>query len=836
MSGVAGWTGKSTQLLGATKILDGLRQAYGEVAHEHVITTGKYSVELGNSPILPFKVRVAEAPVCMPGNQASAVVAAMTDFSDADAATMPPSPVIPSANGFLAPNFDCIPVEIRSLARWMTWLAEGRGGAKPTKVPYNPTLSNSRGKSNDPDTWGTFDQAVAAYDEGGRTGVGFVLNNDGLVGIDIDHCVRDGIVDPAALALLDEMEFAYVELSPSGTGLRGFGYAETLDKGASGIFRGLKVELYSDVRFLTVTGRAIKSGAFTTVVRFKELAEKIRGDRKVDQATGEVLDVPAAERQAELLKRIMTGKDYHASLCGLSASYVACGMHSGAVVTLLRSVMMNVTAPHDDRWQDRYKSIPSLVSSAYAKFAHSGINLVGITGAAPLVMEAPVIENQPAHPAALTVPPHLLRIPGKLGLMVDWTNATSKKPQPVFAVQAALALGSVAMGRKFSTNLENWTSLYFLNIAASGTGKEHAKTAIERCLTAAGLGVLIGPCEYTSDSAIDSALLVKPTHVAVIDEFGLLLETGKAKNNPNGGTARKRLMEMFGRAHATLQPKGFSMAALSKEQIAGRGSRAVENPALTVLGMTTPGTFYNAVGSGSMTDGFLNRFIIVESDLGRQVGEDTEYVEPPPDLVQWVKACRIAGVGDIAEFQADVLHDVRPTPTVISFSAAARRLFKALEVHCNVRMDELDCMGVSEMYTRVREIAMKVSLIVAHSCGGKEIDAEHAQWAIDYVCYWADRAIKSLAANVADSPFAALCNDVYNLIQKAGAQGLTVADLSRKSAKFKGTEERARNSVFAILKSDRDLRNIDFKPRSGKGKTRSAYVAAEFLEQAQLPQ
>lgn len=736
---------------------------------------------------------------------------------------------------FLLPRLDNIPDELRAKRQWVVWRAEGPQGQKPKKMPYISVLRNSLAAVNDSATWGTFAQAEAAYAEGGYTGIGFMLNKDGLVGIDIDKCVLNGVIALAAIELMNKLGVSYVELSPSGTGLRGFGYGDMLDKGTSGTYDGLNVELYSNVRFLTVTGLAIKSAPLTRLTGFKELADHIRADRKVDQETGEVLDLSTTERHAELLQRIQSGAIYHDSLLRLAASHAGSGMHGGAIVNHLRAIMMTVMAPHDERWKARYDSIPDLVTSALFKFAPGEIDTKGIMARAPLVIEMPVNSAKLVPAVTLAIPPHLLTIPGKLGIMVDWANATSKKPQPMFAVQAALALGSVAMGRKFCTNFENWSSLYFLNIAASGTGKEHAKTAIERCLSAAELAPLIGPCEYTSDSGIDSALLDKPTHIAVIDEFGLLLETGKAKNNPNGGTARKRLMEMFGRSHSTLQPKGYSMAGLSKAQRAAQGSRVVENPALSLLGMTTPGTFYNAVGSGSMTDGFLNRFIIVESDLGRQVGQDTEYVQPPAELVDWVKACRITGAGDIAQFQIDVQHDERPKPTIIPFTVPALRLFKELEVLCNTRMDELESMGVSEMYTRVREIAMKVSLIVARSCEASEIGADHAQWAIDYVCFWADRAIKSLAANVADSPFAALCNDVYNLIQKAGAHGLTVADLARKSAKFKGVDGRMRKSVFDNLAADHGVQHCEFKPRSGRGKSRLAYVAAEFLDQTQLP-
>lgn len=433
------------------------------------------------------------------------------------------------------------------------------------------------------------------------------------------------------------------------------------------------------------------------------------------------------------------------------------------------------------------------------------------------------------------IPPHLLTIPGKLGLMVDWTNATAIKPQPVFAVQAALALGSVAMGRKFRTTSANWSSLFFLNIGVSGAGKEHAKTAIERVLDSAKFSAMSPASEYTSDSAIDSMLRVHPTHIAIIDEFGYMLKTANAKNNTNGGAARKRLMEVFGRCHGTLQPKAFSTAAMNQTQRASMGPQFVENPALTVLGMTTPTPFYEAVGSGALTDGFLNRLIVVESDLGRQPSRFVDPVEMPDDLVRWVRECRIKSGGNLADI-IDTMHSEKPVPTVLDFSGKARYLFDDLDVRCIARMDELELHGMAEMYSRVREIAMRVSLIVAHSTEADVIDVEHARWAIDYVTFWADRAISRMADNIADSPFAALCNEVANLILEAGRRGLTTAELARKSAKFKGTEGRMRRSVFENLESDRNIRRYDTKSASGKGKTREAYIAPEFVHQSDQEQ
>jgi primase-polymerase (primpol)-like protein len=106
-------------------------------------------------------------------------------------------------NTFITPRFDTIPAELQLLPRWVTWRAEVHApGEKPRKVPYAPDCIDTRASSTDEATWGTFLQAEAAFLDGDRTGVGIVLNGDGLVGVDLDACVTDGKPSPEALALL----------------------------------------------------------------------------------------------------------------------------------------------------------------------------------------------------------------------------------------------------------------------------------------------------------------------------------------------------------------------------------------------------------------------------------------------------------------------------------------------------------------------------------------------------------------------------------------------------------------------------------------------------------
>lgn len=268
----------------------------------------------------------------------------------------------------LTPRLESIPAELRQIPRWVCWRNEqGR------KVLYDAKSLQSRASSIDPQTWTTFEEAETAFlervgEDDAFTGVGIVLDGDGLAGIDIDHCVVNGNPDPAALALLDKLGAAYVEISPSGTGLRAFGYAEQLDSGCKGKHDGLDVELYSTGRYLTITGHAIKSGPIGQLQGFQALADRIRSDKKVNATTGEIVETAPDERQAELVRRILSGDVYHDSLRDLAASLVATGMKPGAVVNHLRGLMDASTTSKDERWQARRNEIPRLVDSACDKY------------------------------------------------------------------------------------------------------------------------------------------------------------------------------------------------------------------------------------------------------------------------------------------------------------------------------------------------------------------------------------------------------------------------------------------------------------------------------------
>ena len=150
-------------------------------------------------------------------------------------------------------NVNEIPKELKSINQWICWQAKHLPETnRIDKLPKNPLTGGNASVINT-NTWGTFEDAVKGMERFGFTGIGIVLTLDnGVIGVDIDHCYNDGKLSSEALEIGKECQ-SYTELSPSGTGLRIFTYG-TLPEGRR---KKGNIEMYNQGRFLTVTGHRI---------------------------------------------------------------------------------------------------------------------------------------------------------------------------------------------------------------------------------------------------------------------------------------------------------------------------------------------------------------------------------------------------------------------------------------------------------------------------------------------------------------------------------------------------------------------------------------------------
>ena len=139
--------------------------------------------------------------------------------------------------------YDNIPQELRMLRQWVC-AYEG------SKVPMQATC-NRPASSTDPSTWASFEDALWAVEHGYYDYLGFVFNDNGIVGIDLDDAFcEDGSPTPLACDIVGKC-WSYTEKSKSGTGLHIFVKGDIPFKGKNNL---AGVEIYKTARFFIMTG------------------------------------------------------------------------------------------------------------------------------------------------------------------------------------------------------------------------------------------------------------------------------------------------------------------------------------------------------------------------------------------------------------------------------------------------------------------------------------------------------------------------------------------------------------------------------------------------------
>lgn len=227
-----------------------------------------------------------------------------------------------------------LPEEIRLLPQWVCWCGD--------KVPKNPRTGGNA-QSNNPDSWGTFDDAINACKVYQFDGVGFMFRKDGgYFGVDLDH-----VADNKAFCdeFVDGLK-SYNEYSRSGTGLH------IICKGIlpDGSRRKNSVEMYENGRYFICTGN-IYNHSYTTIAdctesikplhkKYLPAETKKKPDRIVacvNMDDAELLEQARASKNGMLFNMLYCGywdgvynsqSEADLSLCNMLAFWTGCNADS----------------------------------------------------------------------------------------------------------------------------------------------------------------------------------------------------------------------------------------------------------------------------------------------------------------------------------------------------------------------------------------------------------------------------------------------------------------------------------------------------------------------------
>ncbi len=154
---------------------------------------------------------------------------------------------------------------IAELAKDQRWVCAELPSKRPLQVTGKPA------SVTDSTTWSTCEDVYAAYVGGTGDALGYVLG-DGIVGIDLDHCIRDdGSLEPWASKIVNILD-SYTEISQSGRGLHILIRA-SFPKGVTGRRRG-QIEIYADSRYFIITGQ-VHPGSRETIEERQEALDAL---------------------------------------------------------------------------------------------------------------------------------------------------------------------------------------------------------------------------------------------------------------------------------------------------------------------------------------------------------------------------------------------------------------------------------------------------------------------------------------------------------------------------------------------------------------------------------
>jgi hypothetical protein len=166
-------------------------------------------------------------------------------------------------------NITDLPKALQQLTeqkRWVVWrweLRSKRNGVETwTKPPYQCAYPNVTAKSNDPNTWGSYQDALAVVAAGLADGIGFMLKDSEIAAADLDHVrdVQTGELVGWAKRLCVEADQLglYREVTVSGAGLRFIGLSQGDALQRKFTFNrqsGAGIELYRNcARYITISG------------------------------------------------------------------------------------------------------------------------------------------------------------------------------------------------------------------------------------------------------------------------------------------------------------------------------------------------------------------------------------------------------------------------------------------------------------------------------------------------------------------------------------------------------------------------------------------------------
>lgn len=390
---------------------------------------------------------------------------------------------------------------------------------------------------------------------------------------------------------------------------------------------------------------------------------------------------------------------------------------------------------------------------------------------------------------------------GLLEAIATFVTATGRRPVAEFSMMTSLAFASALYGRKFITPTHGGLNIYMIGVAAPGFGKDHALKMLRLLASDTGLEKLVGPSEVTSGSAIERVVRRAPSFVLPWDEIGVVLQSVTGRQASSWSQSiRKALLELYGLSTGVWT--GKEHADLKRAE-----ASPIYYPTVSLLGMTTPTTFYKGLSEESLTDGFVARLTVIEAKTRPARNDDPPLAIATPSLIRTIKdaANEIAKMGGIAP-----IADMKPRLTKIEWeSEAAKRRWLEIEDWQNNEID--DGRSLDGVIGRAAEHTIKFATIRALSRAGVDatVSVADIEWGYSIVQRSLDCIGDGIENHMFGSEFEQLTQTIKAHLRKHKGKAIALSSLLR----VRGVSKHDKKTVMAAAERLEEIGEADRQGR-----------------------
>lgn len=365
--------------------------------------------------------------------------------------------------------------------------------------------------------------------------------------------------------------------------------------------------------------------------------------------------------------------------------------------------------------------------------------------------------------------------PGFVGDMARFIVSASRFPSPPLALTSALALTAALAGRRYKGPTALRTNIYVVGLAESGMGKDLTLRAPRIIAGAGPSGAKIAETFLDADPASPEGLAARlrkhPSVLASVDEFGKWLAERTSRNAPT---------HKAGIVSAMMRLTGASSGAWAGAEKSAGKDATVLAPCFSIHGVTTPSTFWQALGAGNISEGLLGRLVVIDGGtrLPAKVRRPSDIEDVPMELQAQVKA--LAGATGGSSFCPVFATGTTAPPMVVAvpYGEGAEEVFEAFDDAIRAEAPRTD-PEMRPVLMRVAENAGRLALIVAVGCNPGEpvITVEIQEWANAVANHSYRTMLRGARDNIADSERQAQYLRIRAMIGRRGADGLSRRDV-----------------------------------------------------------